>query len=166
MAKSLWTDRETGQDYLLPDDLVLLPGPLVLHGLGAAEVTVKPDDVVCFAVDADTAAAWAKADLSATLAELGQSLKASVLGTGGGTAADGDGADRPGRDLLGAMTGRSGPDMERPGATGRALADYLADLTRTVSDAISDDPDRQAAATERMAEWQATLDKHKPRDEH
>ncbi len=171
LAKTLWTDEPGSRRFLIPDDLELPTGELNLRTATGRERRADPAALAPFEVSAEEAQAWAKAQLGEVGRRLKEGLKGGLFGASKGDPGETRDSDRgragpqqsatPGMDLLADITGTPRERLDGDyRAVGRALREYLQDMSGTAVDAVSGEPDREQAARRRMRGWAKTLRAH------
>ncbi|MGH6891166.1 MAG: hypothetical protein ACREEP_02790, partial [Dongiaceae bacterium] len=173
-ARTLWTDVDKTQRFLIPDSCQLPPGDFLLRTATGRERRFDPDALTDFEVTDEEAKAWLKEQLGQVTKKLGAGLRDALLGPARqGSARDepkeapssADGgkpeSPTPGLDLLADLTDTPRETLSHDyGAIGRALRTYLSDTAGSAGDSVSGDPERMNLARERMDFWGRTLREH------
>lgn len=168
-ARTLWRDEAGGRHYLVPCDVQLPPGPLVLRSGATRSASVAPAAVAPYQVTKDEARAFLDAQVEAWAARAKQELAAVFAPWRGPDPAEGaapadsagaDPASGPGVRLFSALTGEPAQSVASdPQAFVRGLATLLGEAAAVVQRA-GEGPDGEAEARDRIRRLGETLRAH------
>jgi len=171
--KTLWSDENNTRQFIIPDKLHPSNGYYVIRTATDKIQQVIIEDIKEFEVTKEEANAWLKGQFKSVMGQLKAGLKKSFFNSSpendntNKSKQDKAGSEKenkktsPGLDLLADITKTPRDTMDNNySAIGHALQTYLKDMTSTVTDAVSGEPDRQESAQERMKVWGKTLQEH------
>lgn len=155
VTSTLWTDASKSRCFLIPDNINLLPGSFVLETMTDHKFHVDARIIAEFEIAKEQANKFLKFQLRDTLGKLSKNLR-NVLPTG-----EVQTSATPGLDLIAALTQIPRKNLTCDYASiGKALRTHLSDLANAAKDAVGGDPERMAAARERMENWGKILREH------
>ena len=172
-SSTLWTDISKTRYFLIPDDISLPNGDFLIRTTTGKKCQVDLEAVKEFEITKEEANAWLKDQFKTVMGQLKTGLKASLFSSSSqndsvnenkqhkADSAENKKSATPGLDLLADITGTPRKRMDNNySAIGQALKAYLKDMTSTVADAVSGEPEQQESAREKMNAWRETLRKH------
>ena len=177
MPSTLWTDRNTGRQFLIPQETEpsLPPGEFVLRSATGRQLRIEAAAVERFLVTPDEARAWLKSQLGQVLQQardaIGQALRGAPRQPAaqpavdprppGSSTHDADTVRTKWTRFLAVLADESAETLRSdPAAFQRAVERLLRDGASLVADGLSAEPARHAAARQRMLALRALLAEH------
>ena len=173
LDKTLWSDENKTRHFLIQDNIHLPLADFEIHTATGRTRKVDPEAIKEFEISKEEANAWLKDQFKTVMGQLKTGLKASLFSSSSqndsvnenkqhkADSAENKKSATPGLDLLADITGTPRKRMDNNySAIGQALKADLKDMTSTVADAVSGEPEQQESAREKMNAWRETLRKH------
>lgn len=173
VQKKLFFNEDKSRQFLIQEDLLVPKGNLKITAINGEELYVNPESAKEFEISKKEANVWLQEQFKVAIGQLKTGLKETLFHSSSENNDTNESNQHepnsnqeekrttPGLDLLADITNTPRKSMDdNYSAIGQALKTYLKDVTSTVTDGVSGEPDRQESSRERMKSWGKTLQEH------